>query len=71
MPSTRARFNRWLLFAAMLCAAIAILTGYVGRDEKDTLAFAYFAVIAVATAYCLLWLMGRIIASMVQRRRDT
>ena len=67
MPCRPYRFNRWLLFAAMLSAALAVLVGYVGRDQKDTLAVAYAAVIAVATAYCLLWLLGRIVARIVAR----
>jgi hypothetical protein len=71
MPGGPYTFNRWLLFAAMLCAAAAVLVGYVGRDQKDTLAVAYLAVIAVATAYSLLWLLGRIVAGKVQRRQNT
>jgi hypothetical protein len=71
MPCRPYRFNRWLLFAAMLSAALAVLVGNVGGDQKDTLAVAYAAVIAVATAYCLLWLLGRIVAGIVQRRQNT
>ena len=70
MPGRPYRFNRRLLFAAMLSAALAVLIGNVGRDQKDTLAVAYAAVIAVATAYCLLWLLGRIVARIVQRRQN-
>ena len=70
MPGRPYRFNRRLLFAAMLSAALAVLVGNVGGDQKDTLAVAYAAVIAVATAYCLLWLLGRIVARIVQRRQN-
>jgi hypothetical protein len=62
--------SRWVLFAAMLCAAVAVFTGYTGRDQRDTVALASFAIIAVATVCSLAWLLGRIIARMAHRRQE-
>jgi hypothetical protein len=62
-------FNRGALFAAMLCAGLAVWTGYFGRAQ-DTRAFMLFAAIAAATAYSLLWMLGRIIGGLVRLREE-
>jgi hypothetical protein len=58
-------FNRAAMFAAMLCAAVAVWIGYTGRA---TPALALLAVITMAVAYSLLWMLGRIIGGVVGLR---
>jgi uncharacterized protein HemY len=63
-------FKRAAFLAAVVCAGLAVWIGYTGRDRHDTTAFMVFAMIAVATVYCLLWMLGRIIAGIVMFREE-